>query len=207
MNIEHPISNAEYREQRSGHVHLRALLKSQLETEKIRLSLWQRERIKVRDWTSTAPAAQTRSPARRCQVPGEPDDSKIAVQRSLCGPQECRARSIANLSDTIVMPATVQFDRALRGRTVEIQDVAVQRMLTAKFVACKVSVPQMPPKYALRIGCFLSQQTPASISTSAMSGIEHLIALSALSRMDNRILGRCPKLKAYTAPSALNVSV
>jgi hypothetical protein len=63
---------------------LRALLKSQLETEKIRLSLWQRERIKVRDWTRTAPAAQTRSPARRCQVPGEPDDSKIAVQRFLC---------------------------------------------------------------------------------------------------------------------------
>ena len=38
------------------------------------------------------------------------------------------------------MPATVQFDRELCGRTVEIQNVAVQRMLTAKFVACKVAV-------------------------------------------------------------------
>jgi hypothetical protein len=26
-------------------------------------------------------------------------------------------------------------------------------MLTAKFVACKVAVPQIAPKYALRIGC------------------------------------------------------
>jgi len=41
---------------------------------------------------------------------------------------------------------TVQFDRERSGRTVEIQNVAVQRMLTAKFVACKVAVPQMPPK-------------------------------------------------------------
>jgi len=52
----------------------------------IRLSLWQRERIKVRDWASTAPAAQTRSLSRRCRVPGESDDSKIAVQGFLCGP-------------------------------------------------------------------------------------------------------------------------
>ena len=43
--------------------------------------------------------------------------------------QEFRPRSIANLSDTIVMPATVQFDRELCDRTVEIQDVTVQRML------------------------------------------------------------------------------
>ena len=75
--------------------------------------------------------------------------------------QECRAGSIANLPRTIIMPATVQFDRELCGRTVEIQNVAVQRMLTAKFVTCKVAVPQMTPKNALRIGCFLSQQTSA----------------------------------------------
>jgi len=34
-------------------------------------------------------------------------------------------------------------------------------MLTAKFVACKVAVPQMTPKYALRIGCLFLQQTSA----------------------------------------------
>jgi len=43
----------------------------------------------------------------------------------------------------------------------EIQDVAAQRMLTAKFVARKISVPQMPPKNALGIGCLRSQQTSA----------------------------------------------
>jgi hypothetical protein len=75
--------------------------------------------------------------------------------------QKFRPRSIANLSDTIVMPATVQFDRELCDRTIEIQNVAVQWMLTAKFVACKISVPQMPPKNALSVGCLLSQQTSA----------------------------------------------
>jgi len=34
-------------------------------------------------------------------------------------------------------------------------------MLTAKFVARKISVPQMPPKNALGIGCLRSQQTSA----------------------------------------------
>ena len=75
--------------------------------------------------------------------------------------QEVRAPLIANLPRTIVMPATVQFDRELCGRAIEIQDVAVQRMLTAKFVARKISVPQMPPKNALTVSCLLSQQTSA----------------------------------------------
>ena len=41
--------------------------------------------------------------------------------------QEFRARSIPNLSAAIVMPPNVKFDRELCGRTVEVQDVAVQR--------------------------------------------------------------------------------
>ena len=45
--------------------------------------------------------------------------------------QKFRPISISNLCDTIVMATTVQFDRELCGRTIEIQDVAVQRMLTA----------------------------------------------------------------------------
>ena len=49
--------------------------------------------------------------------------------------QKFRARSIANLANTIVMPATIQFDRELCGRTIEIQDIAVQWMLTAEFVS------------------------------------------------------------------------
>jgi hypothetical protein len=54
------------------------------------------------------------------------------------------------------MAATVQFDRELRDRTIEIHDVAVQRMLTSKFVACKISVLQMPPKNALSVGFLLA---------------------------------------------------
>jgi hypothetical protein len=57
------------------------------------------------------------------------------------------------------MAATVQFDRDLCDRTIKIQDVAVQRMLTAKFVTCKISVSQVPPKNALSVSCLLSQQT------------------------------------------------
>jgi len=73
--------------------------------------------------------------------------------------QRFRSRSIANLSGAVVMPTTVQFDRELCGRTIEIQDVTAEWMLTAKFVACKISVPQMPPKNALSLDCLLSQQT------------------------------------------------
>jgi hypothetical protein len=46
-----------------------------------RLSLCQRERIKVRVCFGAAPATQTRSLVERCRVPGEFDDSQIAVQQ------------------------------------------------------------------------------------------------------------------------------
>jgi len=39
--------------------------------------------------------------------------------------EKFRPCSIANLTRTIVMPTTVQFDRELRGRTIEIQYVTV----------------------------------------------------------------------------------
>ena len=38
------------------------------------------------------------------------------------------------------MPTTVQFNRELCRRTIEIQYVTVERMLTAKFVAVAISV-------------------------------------------------------------------
>ena len=100
-------------------------------------------------------------------IPKSQDNDSFAVQ-------EFRPRSIANLADIVVVPATVWFDRELCGRTVEIQDVTIQGMLTAKFVACKVALPQMAPKYALRIGCLFSQQTSAiheelSLLTSLVS--------------------------------------
>ena len=165
--------------------------------------------------------------------------------------QEFRPSSIANLPRTIIMPPTVQFDRELCRRTVEIQNVAVQRMLTAKSITCKVAVPQMTPKHALRIGCFLSQQTSAihnqlfyspaqfpegiaphlsallasgarrntcmqpSVSESWRTAIRRALCLglNIESRFQRCVvsmiesLGRCPRLKAYRAPLALNVSV
>ena len=45
-----------------------------------RLSLSQRERMKVRDCFSVAPRVRTRLLATRCRAPGEPDDSRIATQ-------------------------------------------------------------------------------------------------------------------------------
>jgi hypothetical protein len=55
--------------------------------------------------------------------------------------QEFRARSIANLACSVVMPSAVQFDSQLRARTIKIQDVIVERMLASKFVARETSVP------------------------------------------------------------------
>jgi hypothetical protein len=39
------------------------------------------------------------------------------------------------------MPAAIQLDSQLYARTIEIQDVTVERMLPAKFVAREISVP------------------------------------------------------------------
>jgi hypothetical protein len=52
-----------------------------------------------------------------------------------------QARSIANSACLIVMSAAVQFDSQLCVRTIEIQDVIVERVLAAKFAARKISVP------------------------------------------------------------------
>jgi hypothetical protein len=55
--------------------------------------------------------------------------------------QEFRSRSIASLACTVVMPAAVQLDGELCARTIEIQDVTVERMLAPKFVAREIPVP------------------------------------------------------------------
>jgi hypothetical protein len=59
------------------------------------------------------------------------------------------------------MSAAVQFDSQLCARTIEIQDVVVERMLAAKFVARKISVPQMSPKNTLRLSGLFSQRSSA----------------------------------------------
>ena len=55
--------------------------------------------------------------------------------------QKLGPRSIAILARTVVVPAAVQLDAELRAWTIEIQDVTVERMLAAKFVAREISVP------------------------------------------------------------------
>jgi hypothetical protein len=58
-----------------------------LQTERgSRLSLSQRERMKVRDCFSVAPRVRTRLLATRSRALGEPDDSRIAKQRLHGGP-------------------------------------------------------------------------------------------------------------------------
>src|SRR5215510_6603658 len=57
------------------------------------------------------------------------------------------------------MPAAVQLDGQLCARAIEIQDVIVERMLAAKFVAREISVPQVSPKNTLRLSRPLSQQS------------------------------------------------
>jgi len=59
------------------------------------------------------------------------------------------------------MPTTVQFNRELCRRTIEIQYVTVERMLTAKFVAVEISVAQVAPKDPPTIRCLLSQEPSA----------------------------------------------
>jgi hypothetical protein len=55
--------------------------------------------------------------------------------------QEFRPCSITILACTVVMAAAVQFDSQFCARTIKIQDVTVERMLAAKFVAREISVP------------------------------------------------------------------
>jgi hypothetical protein len=72
-----------------------------------------------------------------------------------------RAASVAHLTRTVVMSATIEFDRELCRRAIEIEYVTVEWMLTTKLVACEISISQMAPKNALSIGCLLSQQASA----------------------------------------------
>ena len=66
-----------------------------------------------------------------------------------------------NVACIVTMSSAVQFDSELCARTIEIQDVIVERMLAAKFVARETLVPQMLPKNTLRLSRLLSQQSSA----------------------------------------------
>jgi hypothetical protein len=55
--------------------------------------------------------------------------------------QTLGARLVAKLSDAIIMPAAIEFDRHLCSRTIEIENVRVETMLTPEFVAREIPVP------------------------------------------------------------------
>ena len=95
LQLQFSISNAEYRERMSDHVHPASIVKiSTRNREEFASPFWQRERIKVRDWTITAPAAQTRSPARCCRVPTTPHLSPLPASGA-------RRRSISSVASSV----------------------------------------------------------------------------------------------------------
>ena len=125
-----------------------------------RLSLSQRERMKVRVCLPAAPPVRTRSLATRCPALGEPDDSRTATQRLHVW------RRIPTAFDREFglhgsMATAVQFDSQLCARAIEIQHVIVEPMSASKFVASKTSIPQVSPKNTLRLSRLLSQQSSA----------------------------------------------
>ena len=75
------------------------------------------------------------------------DDCNSFVREELLSPL------ISHLPTTVVMSAAIQFDRKLRGRTVEIECVRINRVLPTEFIAREVAVSQMSPKNSLTLGC------------------------------------------------------
>jgi hypothetical protein len=59
------------------------------------------------------------------------------------------------------MSTAVQFDSQHCCRTIEIQDMLVDGMLAAKFVAREISIPQASPKNKFWLSGLLAQQSSA----------------------------------------------
>jgi hypothetical protein len=52
---------------------------------------------------------------------------------------------IAKMAHLIVMSATIEFDRQLCARTIEIDDIRIDGMLAPEFITGKISIPEMAP--------------------------------------------------------------
>jgi len=61
-----------------------------------------------------------------------------------------------------VLPA-IQFEGEFGFRTVEIQDVGSERMLPAKLVSGKASIPQQAPQAPLRLRHLLPQRSSPTV--------------------------------------------
>jgi hypothetical protein len=73
----------------------------------------------------------------------------------------CRPSSMATLAHQIVVSTAIQFDRELCSWAIETECVWIEGVLAAKFIACKISVPQMSPKNPLRSGSLFAQRSSA----------------------------------------------
>ena len=60
------------------------------------------------------------------------------------------------------MAGTVQFDCEFQSRTIEIQDVRIDWMLSPEFVTREIPVSQMAPEDALAICCIFAEITGAT---------------------------------------------
>jgi len=80
--------------------------------------------------------------------------------------KDVRTSLIVNLTQPIIMPTIIEFDRDLCRRTIEIKCVAADWMLATKLISRKISISEMAPESALRVGCLLSQHASAIHGTS-----------------------------------------
>jgi hypothetical protein len=69
------------------------------------------------------------------------------------------SRPIAPLTGSIVVSATIEFNGKFCTRTIEIEYVRIQRVLSSKFVTSKISVSQVSPKNAFRSRRILTEIT------------------------------------------------
>jgi hypothetical protein len=76
--------------------------------------------------------------------------------------QELGPSLIMNPAYSIIMTATIEFDCQSRSRTIEIEDVSIDRMLAPEFVAREIPVPKTAPQNAFTICCMLSERLSAA---------------------------------------------
>jgi len=60
------------------------------------------------------------------------------------------------------MPTTIEFDRQLCSRTIEIEDVGIDRVLPPKLVTRKIAVSETAPDNPLTICRLLSERCSAT---------------------------------------------
>src|SRR6266849_3510029 len=62
----------------------------------------------------------------------------------------------------VVVSATIKLDGKARFRAIEIEDIAINRMLSPKFVIREIPIAQMAPENSLRLGRVFTQVTSAA---------------------------------------------